>query len=93
MHHERVAHVAELDDKPSVKRCYVIVKTVDEEPWPLSGFTTVIVQAPVVAVELTVMFTVIWVAEFQVTLLTVIPLAEKLTVAPLTKLVPAMTTF
>jgi hypothetical protein len=37
----------------------VIVKTVDEEPWPLSGFTTVIVHAPVVAVELTVMFTVI----------------------------------
>jgi hypothetical protein len=53
----------------------------------------VIVQAPVVAVELTVMFTVIWVAEFQMTLLTVIPLAEKLTVAPLTKLVPVMTTF
>jgi hypothetical protein len=59
-------------------------------PKTWSGLSTSMLPAPTVAVAPTVMLAVIWVQLFTMTELTVMPVAEKTTVAPFWKFVPVI---
>ena len=69
------------------------VKQALQEPIPASGFVTVTLRAPVAAPAAIMMFAVSCVELTKVVELTVMPLPEKVTLAPLTKLVPFTVTF
>jgi hypothetical protein len=69
------------------------VKQLAHEPLPASGLVTVTFPAPVVALEETVMFAVSEVEDTKVVEFTVIPLAENVAAAPLTKPVPVIVMF
>jgi hypothetical protein len=68
------------------------VKQFEHEPAPVSGFVTVMLRVPVVALVAIVMLTVIWVLLLKVVELTVMPDPENVTVAPLTTLAPVIET-
>ena len=69
------------------------VKTLVPVAFPASGLVTVTLPAPVVAVAATAMLAVSEVALTKVVELTVIPAAEKVAAAPLTKPVPVTVMF
>jgi hypothetical protein len=66
------------------------VKQLAHEPFPASGFVTVTLLVPVVALEETVMLAVREVEETNVVEFTVIPVPEKDAAAPLTNPVPVI---
>ena len=69
------------------------LKQLVQEPAPPSALVAVILRVPVVAVEAMVRLAVSWVALTKVVELTVTPLPDTVTTAPLTKLVPVTVTF
>src|SRR6266540_6131330 len=69
------------------------VKQPAQVPVPVSGLVAVALRAPVVAVGLIVTLAVSWVELLNVVELTVMPVPEKVTAAPLTKSVPVTATF
>src|SRR4051794_41139692 len=61
-------------------------------PLPLSGLVTVIVRLPIGAPAAIVMLMSISLGPTNIVLFTLIPVPENVTVAPLTKLLPVITT-